>query len=180
MVTVADGSKVSSKEVCPNFQWSVDGDEFQAEMRMLPLGGYNMILGVQWMKQMGPVTLDMNYLTLVVFKNNKAITLKARPKQGASLQVINGATLFQMCAKKECGFISQLSFSPSQTSTLFTTTPIHIPPLAALLDSYQFLFEEPKSLPSAREHEHDIPLKPNAAQFTIRPYRYPFVQKNEI
>ena len=46
MVTVADGSKVCSKAICPQFAWSVDGEQFVADMRILPLGGYHMILEV--------------------------------------------------------------------------------------------------------------------------------------
>lgn len=56
MVIVADTIKVSTKAICPGFQWIVDGEEFTVDMRVLPLVGYNMILGVQWPKQVGPTT----------------------------------------------------------------------------------------------------------------------------
>lgn len=77
LVTVADESKVSSNAICPGFQWTMDGEEF-----------YNMILEVQWMKQVGPVTLDMNHLTLAVHKNHKQVVLRARTRTNPSLQVI--------------------------------------------------------------------------------------------
>lgn len=34
-----------------------------------------MILRVQWMREVGPVTLDMNNLTLGVYEDHKKVTL---------------------------------------------------------------------------------------------------------
>ena len=149
MVTVADGSKTK----CHALHWSIDGEEFTAEMRVLPLGGYNMILGVQWMKQVGLVTLDMNHLTLGVYKNNKQVILKGGPRTEPALQIITGVTLFRMCAQRECGFIGQLHYKPPETHGP-VPTPTEIQPL---LTSYQSLFVEPKGLPPIRPHEHAIP-----------------------
>lgn len=63
--------------MCPNFQWIMQGETFSTEVRLLPLGGYNMILGVQWMREVGHVTLDMQQLTLGVIKNNHKVILQA-------------------------------------------------------------------------------------------------------
>ncbi|KAL3515951.1 hypothetical protein ACH5RR_022853 [Cinchona calisaya] len=42
------------------------------------------------------------------------------------------------------------------------------------------LFEEPKTLLLERMHNHNIPLKNDAQPVNVRPYRYRFLQKNEI
>lgn len=46
-----------------------------------------MILGVQWMRQVGPVTLDMKNLTLGVYNNHKQVTLQAGSKPDPTLQI---------------------------------------------------------------------------------------------
>jgi hypothetical protein len=49
------------------------------------------------------------------------------------------------------------------------------------LDKYPNVFEVPIDLPPSRgEHDHSIHLLPSSQAPNIRPYRYPFAQKNEI
>ena len=42
------------------------------------------------------------------------------------------------------------------------------------------MFNTPKELPPSRGHEHQIVLKEGTQPINVRPYRYPFYQKNEI
>lgn len=46
-VSVADGTKMLSTAMCKNFQWEMQGIEFQADMRILQLKGCDMVLGIQ-------------------------------------------------------------------------------------------------------------------------------------
>lgn len=43
-VTVADGTKLSSKGVCTTFTWEMQGEIFTAEVRVLAIGGCDMVL----------------------------------------------------------------------------------------------------------------------------------------
>ncbi|KAF2301258.1 hypothetical protein GH714_021767 [Hevea brasiliensis] len=52
--------------------------------------------------------------------------------------------------------------------------------IQGLLDDYKDLFEDPKTLPPFRNHNHSIPLQPNTQPISVRPYRYPHFQKAEI
>lgn len=61
-VAVADGSKLSSQAICKNLAWAMQGEEFVAEVRLLPLGGCDMVLGIQWLSTLGPVTWDFKNL----------------------------------------------------------------------------------------------------------------------
>ncbi|KAA8550255.1 hypothetical protein F0562_001939 [Nyssa sinensis] len=54
-VVVADGTKLQSKAVVKDFQWVIQGTTFTTDMRLLPLGGCDMVLGVQWLSTLGPV-----------------------------------------------------------------------------------------------------------------------------
>lgn len=46
LVTVADGSKVISDAKCPMLKWTMQGQDYVHEVRVLPLGGYNAVLGL--------------------------------------------------------------------------------------------------------------------------------------
>ena len=52
--------------------------------------------------------------------------------------------------------------------------------LTQLLAQYDDIFAAPTTLPPNRSLNHQIPLKPDAKPFKIRPYRYPHRQKTEI
>ena len=64
-----------------------------------------------------------------------------------------------------------------------TIVPWEVPQLDSLnllLDEFEDLFEEPKSLPPPWPIDHTINLKANAKPVNIRSYRYPPKQKAEI
>ena len=52
--------------------------------------------------------------------------------------------------------------------------------ITALLDQFPEVFQEPTQLPPNRSLDHQIPLKPGAQAFKIKPYWYPHSQKTEI
>jgi hypothetical protein len=54
------------------------------------------------------------------------------------------------------------------------------PQINNLLFRFPHLFQEPKQLPPPRSSDHHITLLPNSAPVNVRPYRYPYFQKNEI
>jgi hypothetical protein len=53
-------------------------------------------------------------------------------------------------------------------------------PWKEILDEFDEVFNMPTGMPPNREHDHPIVLKPGATIPNIRPYRYPYYQKNEI
>lgn len=48
-VAVANGSKISSSRVSGTFSWKMQGVEFSSDVLILPLGGYDVVLGIQWL-----------------------------------------------------------------------------------------------------------------------------------
>ena len=56
-----------------------------------------------------------------------------------------------------------------------------IPPIIqALLNKFHSLFQTPHNLPPERDTNHHIHLLPHATPVIVRPYRYPYYQKQEI
>ncbi|GJS75037.1 putative mitochondrial protein [Tanacetum coccineum] len=56
----------------------------------------------------------------------------------------------------------------------------HSKAVAGLLNDYGDIFTMPNTLPPNQEHEHAIVLQDGVVPVSVRPYRYPQVQKDEI
>ena len=54
-VVDADDTKLQSKAIIKEFQWNMQGTNFQTSMRLLPRGVCDMVLGVQWLCTLVPV-----------------------------------------------------------------------------------------------------------------------------
>lgn len=48
------------------------------------------------------------------------------------------------------------------------------------LARFSMVFEEPKTLPPRRRHDHAIPLEAGVNELSLRPYRYSMTQKDII
>jgi hypothetical protein len=57
-VTITNGEKLPSSGCCRNMAISVHGENFHINCFGLPLGSYDMVLGVQWLESLGPILWD--------------------------------------------------------------------------------------------------------------------------
>lgn len=57
-VIIADGSTVTSHQLCPRVKWEIQGHKFCHDLRSMNVGVWDMILGVDWMTSYSPITLD--------------------------------------------------------------------------------------------------------------------------
>lgn len=96
-VTVANREKIPCNKVVESGQWLMGGRKFSADLNVIPLGGYDIILGVKWMKTVSPVTFDffdqkisINWnkekLTLSQESSSPRITIVPEVNQGFSLK----------------------------------------------------------------------------------------------
>jgi hypothetical protein len=65
-------------------------------------------------------------------------------------------------------------------TTVDKSVPSTHPEIAALLQEFSDVFEEPTTLPPERQCDHAIPLKEGSTPPNIRPYRVPHKQKAEM
>lgn len=54
-VKVADGSSVPCSDEIPLAVWSVQGFTFHSNLKLLPLGGFDLILGMDWLEAFSPM-----------------------------------------------------------------------------------------------------------------------------
>ncbi|GJX49659.1 reverse transcriptase [Tanacetum coccineum] len=73
-VYVANGNVMTNLNECKGFTWVFQGVTYTANVMILPLGGCDMVFGVQWLATMG--SIQWNFKTLVMkftYQNKKVI-----------------------------------------------------------------------------------------------------------
>lgn len=157
-VTVANGNQLICGHKCTNFKWMMQGVWFSADVLVLPLENYDMVLGVQWLALLGDITWNFTNLTIHFSLNNKVYTLKGTESNVVSLcsaekmsSLLNGSTgviQSQMYGLQLMAIDSQETFGSK------VSDPIHTPALQQVLDSYNDIFQVPTTLPPKRPCDH--------------------------
>ncbi|GJS31027.1 transposon ty3-I gag-pol polyprotein [Tanacetum coccineum] len=72
-LTVARGNKMLSQYKVYGFQWSIQGYQFETNVMLLPLGGYEMVLGIQWLSTLGNIEWNFHELVMkFVYEGQKS------------------------------------------------------------------------------------------------------------
>ena len=95
IVTVANGNKVMSKSACAGFCWDIQG----ADLRLLKLGGCDVVLGVDWMKNVSPIYFDFNKMEETFEKEGRKMTLRGSKEVGVC-KMITGKGLQKLLKHK--------------------------------------------------------------------------------
>ena len=117
-------------------------------------GGSDLILGVDWLKQFNPITLDYVYFKITLLRDELPITLQGDTNEG-TLHTITGKQMGKLLQKSRGttqGYICMMMATPQHTNKS-QATPIPSQ-LKALLSSYNSVFTEPKGLPPIRPQDH--------------------------
>lgn len=178
-VRVANGQFMSCTSAVKNLSWWYNGTTFSDEMRILDLGGYDAVLGMDWLKKFSPMVSDWANKRLIAPKDGQWITL-----QGMQLGV--QSELLEISPEQLDKCISgndvwALAILESVMPPDVASKPTAIAPdLQALLSEYGDIFQEPKNLPPHRALDHAITLEQGIPPVNARPYRYSPLHKDEI
>lgn len=151
------------------------------------------MLGVQWLRNYNLITFDFDQLQLSFNKEDKTVVLQGESDMIAPIiQLMSSGEFKQTLNTTTHGYFGYL-FGLAQDSlgsTDFMKSDLEIgdikennqfqSQLEEVLQSYSAVFKEPKGLPPNRSHDHHINLKEGSQPINLRPYRYPYVQKEEI
>lgn len=169
-VLVGNGNEVVCSQICLAVTIQLQGHSFTVDLHVLPLCGADIVMGVQWLKSLGPILTDYNDLTMKFFHQGHLIELKGTtnmhllavspPQLRRTLQTQSASEFFHI---RVC--------SPTSPS------PTTYPEILTILDQFAPLFQPPTTLPPSRPTNHSIHLLPNSPPFNTRSYRYPHFQK---
>ncbi|GJU48942.1 putative mitochondrial protein [Tanacetum coccineum] len=111
-VTVPGGNFLTSNHVCKGLTWKLQGETFQADMMLVPLGGCEIVLGVQWLATLGDIVCNFLKLRMEFMYHGKKVILRGILQ--AALQWMKGkqlgAKLFSMalCVYHSSGIQAEL------------------------------------------------------------------------
>lgn len=181
-VSLGNGDAIRGRGICKNVELILDGSvEIMVDMLPLELGNSDIILGVQWLETLGTVVNNWRTQVMQFEAEGRTITLVG----DASLvhSRISLKAMLKNLRKERQGFFVELNLveKNSAESDSEVKTQAQIPEvLQRVIDKNAVVFEEIAGLPPDRGHEHAIVLKEGSNPVSIRPYRYPQSQKDEI
>jgi hypothetical protein len=75
-VKVANGERLQSYGVCKNTSVDIQGEIFKIDCYTLPLEGFDVILGVHWLKSLGPIIWDFAALSMAFLRQGRSVRLQ--------------------------------------------------------------------------------------------------------
>lgn len=178
-VKVANGQYMQTSKIVKDLTWWSQGATFTTPMRVLDLGGYDAILGMDWLQQHSPMTTDWDKKFISFPYKGQQVTLYGVPP--ITKQTVAEIPVQQLAKWSKGNDIWAIAvIHPVPMLSADSATPDCPASVVSLLAEFDYVFSEPTKLPPPRPYDHVITLKPDAAPFNVRPYRYSPAHKDEI
>lgn len=75
-VLVGNGEELQCSTICPNVCIILGTHKFWVDLFVVPLRGVELVLGVEWLKSLGPVLTDYNCLSMTFIKEGQVVELQ--------------------------------------------------------------------------------------------------------
>jgi len=175
-IRVANGALIPCTHELPDQVWGCQGYTFKTTLKILPLSGYDVILGMDWLGAHSPMKIHWEQRWIQFNYHSKDITL-----QGIQPGTVLGPPVSQQQLQAMHKTDSILYMVQLYTAQAPIQSSSEIPePLQSILHEFDSVFAPPTTLPPPRTGDHKIPLLDGAQPFSLRPYRYNPAQKTEI
>lgn len=134
-ITVANGERILCSTVLEEVQWQMSNQKFSSRMNVIPLGGYDIILGVKWMSDVSPVTFDYKDQSITINWQNQKIKLQQASREPIVQLVIDMETPSKF-HQEEAYFLVQLTAMDGEHGEFEDLAPEY----QELLHSYADIF----------------------------------------
>ncbi|PWA47683.1 hypothetical protein CTI12_AA343190 [Artemisia annua] len=186
-MTVANGSNLITDSECKDFKWQFGSIPFSTDVMLLPLGGYEMVLSIQWLATLGDMICNFSELKMEFMYMGKRVLLSGTKKSNLEwLGHKNAENAVRQPAQAQLHSM-MLCVNPELEATCMkvdSEASAIDPKLQLVIDQYEDVFAIPTELPphreQHREHDQRIPLLEGAVPVNIRPYKHPPTQKDAI
>ncbi|XP_073355673.1 uncharacterized protein [Aegilops tauschii subsp. strangulata] len=175
-VRVADGATIPCTHYIPDCSWIAHEHEFKIDFKLIKLGSYDAILGMDSLRKHNPMNIDWIEQHLTVTTPSGQLKMSAVSSDQTQCSLISALELLKACKQGSVAHVIHLN-SLDGSSTTDAPIPTEV---LRLLEQFTDVFEDPRSLPPRRECDHRIPLMAGAQPVNLRPYRYKPELKTEI
>nr|XP_009797113.1 PREDICTED: uncharacterized protein LOC104243599 [Nicotiana sylvestris] len=170
-VMVGSGHRLRCEGVARQTTLLLQGSTVVEDFYVLPFEGSDVVLGVSWLAKLGPVLT--NYATREFEFNWNGCRVKWQGEPSIDIQPIQLHSLRRMAATDAIASFFHLEMLCGEVASVVAPTA----ELASLLDSFEDVFQKTVGLPPSRAQDHAIHLIPGAQPVNVKPYRYPYFQK---
>ena len=174
-VMVGNSQQLECTSVCESVSVTIQATQFIVDLHVLPIAGANVVVGVQWLKSLGPVLTDYNSLRMKFFHAGTFVELQGDTE--TTLNSLSSSQFHRLLHNQPKSLYFHVAILHDDNSMV---NPDIDPIIQELIDRFHLLFQAPEQLPPARPTDHRIHLVPHATPVNVRPYRYPHFQKQEI
>lgn len=136
-VKVAGGNRLNVKGKVDKLQWDFQETSFVADFMVIPLIGCDVVLGVQWLETLGPITWDFKKLTMKFDWAQRRVVLNGI-HQGYVREIKAGKLNNNREETMQLSMLCVTHYCDEGVASLFAmetenSRPITYPPIAALL-----------------------------------------------
>lgn len=140
----------------------------------MPLGGYDIILWVNWMKLVSPVVFDFQNDSISVLWQQQRINLRQEIRN-THIKILSKTKQRDIISKGDACFLIQVM--TVEDKEMLNDNPEEI---TTIIEEFQDVYHEPQGLPPSRAHDHRIPLQLDSKPIKSNPYKRPYAHKTEI
>jgi hypothetical protein len=151
-VIVANGDRVTCRGLARDVRVRIADEVFAVDCYSIPLDRWDMVLGITFLRTLGPILWDFDDLCMAFTRNGHRVFWRGIG-----------------CTRHDVQSTRRLNAIHKEHALLDT-----------LLHSFEDVFAALEGLPPERACDHRIHLLPNTAPVAVRPYRYPQLQKDEL
>ncbi|XP_031257652.1 uncharacterized protein LOC116115659 [Pistacia vera] len=173
-VRVGDGYQMRCEGECREVQLDIQGTPIIQNFFPFEMNSADVVLGVAWLETLGETTVDWKTQVMKFKLGDRIVKFVGDPSLSKTL--ISLKVMLRTIQREGHGcfveFGNLQKLGESQVEEDSGILPV--------LVRYQSVFSSLPGLPPPRTQDHSINLLPGSQTPNIRPYRYPYYQKNEI
>jgi hypothetical protein len=148
-VQAANGGKMTCTSVCKGLKWEIQGVCFEADVFIMDLSNYDMMLGVQWLLMLGDILCNYKHLWMSFDWQGQRVLLKEESPikfQAIELAQLQGLlNNSEQVAELHLCSLQVLEDDDLNISSLTVKQHQHQDTtLTTLLENYSDLFQEPE------------------------------------
>ncbi|KAI0497467.1 hypothetical protein KFK09_020695 [Dendrobium nobile] len=173
-VMMGMGKVEMGRGVCREVMLKIQSIQVKKDFLPLELGSIDIILGMKWLQTLGETKVNWGTLRMELVKDGRKRVIQGYTglsKAGVSLK-----SIIKTIQEGE-DYLVELYRLEGVSVEEGGDIPLSMQPL---IQEFKEVFQPPLGLPPPREQEHAIILREGMSPVSIRPYRYPQFQKDEI
>ncbi|KAI0519064.1 hypothetical protein KFK09_006504 [Dendrobium nobile] len=174
-VMMGTGKAEMGRGICKGVVLKIQGIQVKEDFLPLELGSTDVILGMKWLQTLGETKINWGTLRIKLRKGGRKMVIQGDAgltKAGFSLK-----SLIKTIQEEGEGYLVELHSLEGMNGEEGGDIPLSVQPL---IQEFEEVFQPPLGLPPPREQEHAITLREGVSPVSVRPYRYPQFQKDEI